>query len=68
MVCCGRLSGWGGQWSDSAGPFGGMLVCCIGMSGAGLSGGSRCRNDLVLCIYQVAGACAGSGHTLKMRV
>jgi hypothetical protein len=19
----GRLSGWGGQWSDSAGPFGG---------------------------------------------
>ena len=40
-----------GQRVSSAGPFGVVLVCCIGASGAGLSGGSRCRDDLVLCVY-----------------
>jgi hypothetical protein len=43
----------GSDWTVQS-RLGGMLICCIGASGAGLRGGSRCRDDLVLCVYQVA--------------
>jgi hypothetical protein len=56
----------GSDWTVQS-RLGGMLICCIGASGAGLRGDPRCRNDLVFCLYRGAGARADSGQTLILR-